>query len=127
VRRTAFASGLLALTAALVACVEINRPSDADCAASDIALALAVSEASMTPDDPAVCRGQHVTLTVESTVDGYLHVHGYDAELPVIDVRAGRTVEAAFDAARSGQFPVELHTDENTQGVSLGVLTVHEP
>ena len=111
----------------LAACVETTRPADSQCAQPEVTLALSISASSMSPADPAVCRGQRVTLTVESSVDGLLHVHGYDEELPVIDVRGGETTEVEFDASRSGQFPVELHTDEEMQGVSLGVLTVHEP
>jgi len=66
-------------------------------------------------------------LVITPQVDGVLHVHGYDAELPATTVVAGEVIELTFTAGRSGQFPIELHTDEDTQGVSVGILTVHEP
>lgn len=113
--------------ASLSACVATGGGSAVDCDASDVAVALEISATSMTPDDPAACRGQRVTLELVSSVDGYLHVHGYDEALPVIDVRAGESSEVSFDASRSGQFPIELHTDEEMEEASLGVLTVHEP
>ena len=126
--RIGWPTSLLALLTllALVGCVESNRPSDSECAAAEVTLSLSVST-SMAPDDPAVCRGQRVTLTIASSVDGLLHVHGYDEELPVVALADGEMTEVAFVASRSGQFPVELHSDDEPQGASLGVLTVHEP
>lgn len=97
------------------------------CDALPTAIDLTLTVDSLTPDDPAVCRGHDVTLTVASDVDGVLHIHGYDDEVPATAVTAGEAVELAFTAGRSGQFPIELHTDENAQGVSVGIFTVHEP
>lgn len=89
-------------------------------------LELTLTESALTPDDPAVCRGQVVILRVEAAVDGVLHVHGYDEELPAAAVSPGVN-ELEFTAARSGQFPIELHTDADPQGVNVGILTVHDP
>ena len=62
-----------------------------------------------------MCRDREVTLVVTSEVDGILHIHGYDVEVPATEVTAGEVTELAFTARRSGQFPIELHTDENTR------------
>jgi hypothetical protein len=97
------------------------------CDALPTRIELTLRADSVTPDDPAVCRGRDVSLVLTSEVDGVLHVHGYDAELPATTVTAGEIVELIFTADRSGQFPIELHTHDRPQGLSLGILTVHEP
>lgn len=97
------------------------------CDALPTSIELTVTADALTPQAPAVCRGRDVTVTVVSDVDGVFHIHGYDEEVPATTLTAGETVELSFTAARSGQFPIELHTDENTQGASLGIFTVHEP
>ena len=98
-----------------------------DCEALPTRIELTLSSDALTPSDPAVCRGRDVTLVVTPEVDGLLHIHGYDAEIPATTVDAGEVIELAFTADRGGQFPIELHTDDNTQGVSVGIFTVHEP
>ena len=98
-----------------------------DCAALPTEIELTLTADSLTPSDPETCRRADVVLTVHSDVDGILHIHGYDAEVPATPVAAGDEVVLEFRASRSGQFPIELHTDENTQGVNVGLLTVHEP
>lgn len=117
--------GALALLGAVVlgACIG-GSPA---CETLPAAIELTLSADSLMPSDPAVCRGTDVTLTIASEVDGVLHIHGYDAEVPATPVTRGEVVELAFIAERSGQFPIELHTDENTQGADVGILTVHEP
>ena len=97
------------------------------CDALPTEIELTLTAETLAPQDPAVCRDRDVTLTVTSEIDGTFHIHGYDEEVPATTVTAGETVELAFTASRSGQFPIELHTDENAQGVSLGIFTVHEP
>ena len=99
----------------------------ADCAELPTRFELTLSADGLTPDNPAVCRGDEVTLVVTSEVDGVFHIHGYDQELPATTVTAAEVTEMTFMAARSGQFPIEFHTDLNTEGVSLGIFTVHEP
>jgi hypothetical protein len=120
-------AGVTVLVAVLAAagCVDAERPTD--CGDEEVARELQVADGRATPDDPAVCRGQDVTLRVISEEDGILHVHGYDDELPAIPVVAGQTIEVRFIAARSGQFRVELHRDEDPAGVEVAILTVHEP
>jgi hypothetical protein len=97
------------------------------CEALPAEIELTLTADTLTPSDPAVCRGSDVTLTIDAEVDGVLHIHGYDAEVPAMPVTQGDVLELVFTAERSGQFPIELHTDENTQGVNVGLLTVHEP
>ena len=126
-RRWALGACLLGLGLGTVACVETNKPDGAACSAATIELELALSAESLSPDDLAVCRDQQVTLRVRSAVNGELHVHGYDAEIPELEVGADRISEISFPAARSGQFPVELHMEGSAEEIAVGVLTVHEP
>jgi hypothetical protein len=97
------------------------------CEARRAEIDLTLTAETLTPSEPAVCRGSDVTLRVAPEVDGVLHIHGYDAEVPATPVTQGEVIELAFTAERSGQFPIELHTDENTQGVNVGLFTVNEP
>ena len=112
------------LVVLLTGCIEDGRPTSCDGPAE---ITLVVTADSMTPADPSVCRDQAVTLSVESEVDGVLHIHGYDAEAPATPIVSGETLELSFTASRSGQFPMELHADDDPAGVELGIFTVHEP
>ena len=76
IRATLFA-GLL-VVGLLGACIG----GDADCAALPTRIELTLSADELTPADPAVCRDREVTLVVTSEVDGVLHIHGYDDEVP---------------------------------------------
>jgi hypothetical protein len=98
-----------------------------DCAALPTDIEMMLTADSLSPSEPVVCRDADVVLTVHSDVEGILHIHGYDAEVPATPVAEGSEVVIEFTASRSGQFPIELHTDEHTQGVNVGLLTVHEP
>ena len=123
---TRLAAPLLAFlgVVTLASCLE---PSP-DCEALAADIEVTVTAGAMTPSDPAVCRGDAVTLQIASEVDGFVHVHGFDDdELPAIPVAAGETVEVRFAAVRSGQFPVEVHPQDDPAGVSIGLLTIHEP
>lgn len=88
---------------------------------------MTLTSETLTPSDPAACRGAEVTMTVRSEIDAVFHIHGYDAEVPATNVSSGEVLELSFGAERSGQFPIELHTDENVQGINVGIFTVHEP
>jgi hypothetical protein len=116
---------VLALPLALSACVDQGRP--ASCGAPTVALELELSAGRLEPSDPAVCRDQEVTLVVASDVDGVLHIHGYDEQVPATEVSAGGELRLDFVAERSGQFPIELHPAADPTGVEVGILTVHEP
>ncbi len=121
--RFALVAVLLACAGLLAACIG----SSAACEALPEEIELTLSAETLTPSDPAVCRGDAVTLTVTPEVDGILHIHGYDEDVPATSVTAGEVIELSFTATRSGQFPIELHTDENTQGMGVGLFTVNEP
>jgi hypothetical protein len=112
------------LAIVLAACVNQNRPATCDEPAATLELTLTAE--GLSPTDPAVCRDQEVTLVVDSEVDGTLHIHGYDQDVPASTVTAGEELRLEFTATRSGQYPIELHTDEATQGVGVGVFTVHD-
>ena len=120
----------LALTVLLlgtVGCVSTGGPDAAACEEPSVHLTLALDTDGLEPGSPSVCRDQEVHLSVESELDGILHIHGYDAEVPAFEVRAGERAEIPFTASRSGQFPVEFHASDDPRGVGVGVFTVHEP
>lgn len=118
---------LVALAMLLAACVEDTRPQGGACEAPTIELALTLSEDGLQPASPSVCRDQEVTLAIASSVDGVIHIHGYDEWVPATEVVAGDDLDLTFVAERSGQFPIELHPADDPQGVEVGVFTVHEP
>ncbi len=97
------------------------------CEAGPVEIVMTLTVETLTPSSPQVCRGSDVTLSIHPEVDGVFHIHGYDAEVPAAEVSSGEVLDLTFTAERSGQFPIELHTDENTQGVNIGLLTVNEP
>jgi len=111
----------------LAACITDNRPDDDACSAPAIELALTVRPDDLVPPNPSVCRGQEVTLVISAQVDGVIHVHGYDTELPATELSNGDELSLIFDASRSGQYPIELHRLGSPQGINVGILTVHEP
>lgn len=116
-----------ALMALLLVIVMAGCIEDTGCASLPTRIEVTVSPDGLTPIDPAICRREDVTLVVTAEVDGVLHIHGYDAELPATEIAAGEVTELEFTATRSGQFPIQLHTDEDAAGASIGILTVHEP
>jgi hypothetical protein len=122
---TTRAALLAVLVVALVGCVDQGSPENCD--ATEVTIELAVDVGSMTPADPGVCRGQGVTILIDSTTGGIFHIHGYDAAVPATSIVAGEETRISFVADRSGQFPVELHPDDDPQGVGIGVFTVYEP
>ena len=118
---------LIGIVLLLAACVEDTRPQGEACEAPAIEVALTLSEDGLQPTSPSVCRDQQVTLAITSSIDGVIHIHGYDEWVPATEVAAGEDLELTFVAERSGQFPIELHPADDPQGVDLGVFTVHEP
>ncbi len=88
---------------------------------------ITVTATTLEPSEPAVCRDRDVTLVLSPEVDGVFHIHGYDEDVPATSITAGEKIELEFTTSRSGQFPVELHTDADPQGVDVGILTVREP
>lgn len=98
-----------------------------DCEALPNRIEVSLSADARAPGNPAVCRDDDVTLVVTPEIDGIFHIHGYDEQVSATEMTAGEAIELEFIATRSGQFPIELHTDDNTEGVNVGILTVHEP
>ena len=121
------ALSLLVAAVLLAGCIEDTRPNAEACSAPTIELTLNLTADALTPGNPAVCRYQEVTLRIESQVDGIFHIHGYDEAVPATEVRAGETLPITFEAARSGQFPIELHPGDDPRGIDVGIFTVHEP
>ena len=117
---------LLALALILAACVNA-APGPVACDAESIELELRLTADALSPDNPAVCRDQEVTLRIASEVDGFIHIHGYDETVPATEVTDGETLELTFPADREGQFPIELHPAAAPEGVSVGIFTVNEP
>ncbi len=111
----------------LAGCVSpIERPDDCDAAAVQRAATL-TSAHRLEPQTITVCRDQAVTLDVDIQTDGVLHLHGYDDQTSAVEVVAGTPVTLSFDAVRSGQFVIELHTSDGPAGLGVGILTVDEP
>ena len=116
---------LLAASCALLlgGCVEEARPSGCEEAAVEIAVTVTATE--MQPTAPAACRGQAVTLVVDADVDAVFHIHGYDDAVPATPIVAGETTRLEFTADRAGQFPIEIHPEDDPRGVEVGIFTVH--
>ena len=121
------ALGTVLLIAMLVACVADTRPDAEACRAPSVELSLRLTADGLNPTDPAVCRDQEVTLRIESEVDGFIHIHGYDDAVPATEVVAGEALDLTFTANEEGQFPIELHPADEPEGIDVGVFTVHEP
>jgi hypothetical protein len=119
----ALGTGTLVLLLA-IGCVDQNVP--ADCGDASVARELTLTGVELGGDRPSVCRGQVVTLGFTADGDGVLHIHGYDEQVPAIQYRADERIELRFTASVSGQFPIEIHTDEDPEGQEIGIFTVHE-
>ena len=116
------------LTVSLVlgtSCVADTRPDPETCAQPAVTLDARLTNDALEPSSLEVCRDQVVTLHVAAEREGVLHIHGYDEQ--AAELRPGETIQFQFVADHSGQFVIELHTNEETQGSELGVFTVHEP
>ena len=117
------AAALILLVPVLTACVSQDRP--ADCDAATTTMEVTVSAEAMTPNDPAACVGQAVTLVVRSEVDGVFHAHGLDDVLPATTLTKGEELVLEFAADRTGQFPIELHPADDPRGMNIGIVTIH--
>jgi hypothetical protein len=106
-------------------CVADTRPAPEICARPAVTLDAALTEDALEPSRLDVCRGQMVTLRIAAESEGFIHIHGYDEQ--AAEVRPGETAVLQFVADSSGQFPIELHTNDETEGRELGIFTVHEP
>jgi hypothetical protein len=116
---------LLALGLVVIAgCVDPSTP--ADCGETSVTRELTLTGTELGGDAPSVCRGQEVTLGFTADGDGILHIHGYDEQIPATEYHADERIELTFEASVSGQFPIEIHTADNSEGQEIGIFTVHE-
>jgi hypothetical protein len=111
-----------ALAIVLAAC---QAGASGPCTQTDIDLEVTVSADEMTPSALEACRDLEVTLTVASTIDGELHIHGVADEVDA-ELVTGETATLTFTPAAAGQFIVEVHPTGGEE-YEAGVLTVHEP
>ena len=107
--RAALLAAPALLVAVLTACVgDAGLPST--CHDPSVTFEATLRDEHLEPASFDACRGQEVTITFAIEQDGVLHLHGYDDQVPATEVRAGQETVFAFDAVRSGQFPIALHT-----------------
>ena len=128
-RSGAVSRALLTLLAAgglvLAGCVPgADLPETCDDASVTIEATLV--EERLEPSTLEVCRGQELTIDLTVERDAVFHLHGYDAELPAREVRSGENLSLTFEAARAGQFPIEIHTTDGPAEAQAGTLVVHE-
>ncbi len=123
--RRAFLSALVAGGLVLAGCVPGTDLPDT-CDDESVTIAATLVEERLEPSTLEVCRGQQVTIDLTVERDAIFHLHGYDAELPAQEVRAGEDVPLSFEAARPGQFPIEIHTTDGPAEAQVGTLVVHE-
>ena len=124
-RATVLATAAL-LGALLSACVE-DAGLPETCHDPLVSFTATLSGEQLQPATFDACRGQAVTITFAIERDGVLHLHGYDDQVPAAEVRGGQETVFEFDAVRSGQFPIALHTTDGPAEKTVGTLTVHEP
>jgi methionine-rich copper-binding protein CopC len=126
-RRLALAAPLVVLLAlGATACVP-SEQLPATCQQESVSLAATLDGDRLDPAAFDVCQDQQVTLAIAIERDGILHLHGYDDEVGAREVRAGEQVSLEFRATHPGQFPIALHTLEDSEELTVGSLTVHVP
>jgi len=118
--------GCAALLGALLSACVGDAGLPPTCHDPSVSFTSTLSDEHLEPATFDACRGQAVTITFTIERDGILHLHGYP-EVPATEVRAGHDTVFQFDAVRSGQFPIALHTLDGPAEVTVGALTVHEP
>lgn len=99
--------GMCCLAALVVACVA-SEPVER-------VFVLAIAKQQVAPEMRVlrVTQGDAVRLRCSSDQPLKLHLHGYDIEK---SITPGEITEFAFKAHASGRFPINVHTDESSQG-----------
>jgi hypothetical protein len=114
---------MLLLSLVVAACVPAEAlPST--CGDEAVTLRTTLADGTLDPANLDVCSGQHITLVVTVQQEGIFHLHGYDEEAPETEVHPGATLTLDF-AAVPGQFPIELHSLDDSDEITIGTLTVH--
>jgi hypothetical protein len=72
----------------------------------EVAIHLTVSGDKISPANPTVKQGDHVTMTITADQKEEIHLHGYD--IPFEVPGAGGSVTHAFTADKSGSFEMEI-------------------
>jgi methionine-rich copper-binding protein CopC len=126
-RRLALAALLVVILAlGATACVP-SEQLPATCQQESVSLTATLDGDRLDPAAFDVCQDQQVTLAIAIERDGVLHLHGYDDQVQAREVRAGEQVSLEFQATHPGQFPIALHTLEDSEELTVGSLTVHVP
>jgi hypothetical protein len=126
IRHTLAAATGLALVLALVGACVPSTALPSTCGEAAVAFSATVSDSGMQPSQFDVCQNQEVTITVASQVDGALHFHGYDTDIPEQELGAGKSVTVTFTASHVGQFPIELHPADGSDEQEVAKLVVQE-
>jgi hypothetical protein len=115
----------LAWLVAMAGCVpNVSLPET--CNQPSVSFTATLSDNRLEPSTLGVCRGQQVNLAIAVEQDGIVHLHGYDDLVGAKEVRAGQTVELAFEAAHVGQYPIAFHTLDGASELTVGTLIVHD-
>jgi hypothetical protein len=119
-------AAILIVAAIIAGCVP-QQPLPATCNDPAVSLHATLADEHLNPGILEACRGQQVMLSVKIERDGIFHLHGYDDQTSATEVRAGQTLKLEFQAVRSGQFPIALHTTDGPAEVIVGTFIVYEP
>lgn len=117
---------VIGLALAAGACVP-GESQSADCGATEVTISTTLADDALDPPNFDACLDQHVVINVTVEQDGELHLHGFPEQVDEEEVTAGTPLTIEFDAVRTGQFPIELHSATGEDEVQVGTLTVREP
>jgi FtsP/CotA-like multicopper oxidase with cupredoxin domain len=76
------------------------------------ATSVKITGAGMTPNNISYNQGDTTHLTFTSSIEGTIHIHGYDVELPV---SVNQAAQIDLKLSRAGRFEIELHHDNGVR------------
>ena len=120
-------SAAIVLAAAIIVGCVPQQTLPPTCHDPAVTLHATLGDEHLEPSILEACRGQKVTMSVVIERDGIFHLHGYDAQTSATEVRTGQTLNLEFEAVRSGQFPIALHTTDGPAEAIIGTFIVYEP
>jgi hypothetical protein len=120
-------SAAIVFAAAIIAGCVAQQTLPPTCHDPAVTLHATLSDEHLEPTILEACRGQQVTMSVVIERNGIFHLHGYDDQTSATEVRAGQTLNLTFEAVRSGQFPIALHTTDGPAEAFIGTFIVYEP